>query len=382
MEGGERGYDRHVTERADVIVIGAGIIGCAIAYQLARRGAAVRLFDARAIGAGATQASAGVLAPYIESPSPGPLLDLAARSLSMYDRFISDLHQDSGIDVEYRLTGTLEVMTEPDAATHAKENVHEGGEWFDTASAVALEPSLPPTIHGAILTRAHGYVVAPQLTEALTWAALRYGAEMETGRRVAGIERRGDDLEIRTDDGERWIAGRVVIAAGSWAAQVGVADRASAAVRPIRGQLIRLAWPARSPRHVLWGPDCYVVPWRDGSVLVGATVEDVGFDERTTAAGVRDLLDAVCELVPAAWGATFREARVGLRPATSDGLPIIGPSGSMPGVIYATGHYRNGILLAPVTAALVTDLILDNRFDPALQGFHPLRFSVKEGQAP
>jgi glycine oxidase len=122
---------------------------------------------------------------------------------------------------------------------------------------------------------------------------------------------------------------------------------------------------------VLWGKDCYVVPWQDGTVLVGATVEDVGFDERTTAAGVRDLLDAVCDLLPEAWGATFLEARAGLRPATEDGLPVIGRSTEAPGVIYATGHYRNGVLLAPLTAAIVADLILEGREDAALATTSP-----------
>ena len=145
--------------------------------------------------------------------------------------------------------------------------------------------------------------------------------------------------------------------------------------------LLILVWAGAPLRHIIWGPDCYVVPWVDGTVLVGATVEDVGFDERTTAAGVRDLLDAVCDLLPAAWGATFSEARAGLRPATADGLPIIGPSAAVPGVTYATGHYRNGILLAPATALLVADLILDNRVDPALQFFQPSRFSAYPGRS-
>lgn len=377
----ERGYDRDVTERADVIVIGAGIIGCSITHELARRGAAVRLFDTRPIGGGATQASAGVLAPHIESPTAGPLLDLAVRSLSMYDRFVSDVRQGSGIDVEYRVTGTLEIVTDPDMAARVRAGIQGEAEWLDTTSAVALEPSLRATILGALLTPRHGYVVVSQLTEALTWAALRYGAELETGRRIVGVDARGDVVEVRADDGAAWTARTVVVAAGSWAGQVGLPDRAAAAVRPIRGQLIRLEWLGKPPNHVLWGSDCYVVPWLDGSVLVGATVEDVGFDERATAAGVRDLLDAVCELLPAAWGATFREARVGLRPASSDGLPIIGPS-ELPNVFYATGHYRNGVLLAPVTAKLVSDLILDNHTDSMLQVFHPLRFSAKGGQAP
>ena len=145
-------------------------------------------------------------------------------------------------------------------------------------------------------------------------------------------------------------------------------------MRPIRGQLLRLAWQGQPLSHVIWGKDCYVVPWRDGTILVGATVEDVGFDERTTAAGVRDMLDAVCELLPEAWRATFIDARAGLRPATPDELPIIGPSPTVEGLVYATGHYRNGVLLAPLTAAIVADLIMDGRRDPALTLTSPDRY--------
>lgn len=126
--------------------------------------------------------------------------------------------------------------------------------------------------------------------------------------------------------------------------------------------------------RVTWSERCYLVPWDDGEVLVGATAEDAGFDERATAAGVHDLLAAACELVPHGWTAGFVGARVGLRPATSDGLPIIGASGVLPNVIYATGHYRNGILLAPLTAALVADAMLDNRLDPLLARTSPRRF--------
>jgi glycine/D-amino acid oxidase-like deaminating enzyme len=146
-----------------------------------------------------------------------------------------------------------------------------------------------------------------------------------------------------------------------------VAEPAARAVQPVRGQLLRLAWNGRPLSHVIWGKDCYVVPWQDGTVLVGATVENVGFDERTTAAGVRDLLDAVCDLLPEAWGAGFIEARAGLRPATSDGLPLIGRSRQTAGLVYATGHFRNGVLLAPLTASIVADLVLEEREDPALR---------------
>ena len=145
-------------------------------------------------------------------------------------------------------------------------------------------------------------------------------------------------------------------------------------MKPVRGQLLHLAWPTAQPlRHVLWGTDCYIVPWLNGRVLVGATVEDAGFDERATAAGVRDLLEAGCALVPHLWQASFEEVRVGLRPGSPDGLPILGNSQIIPGLIYATGHYRNGVLLAPLTAALVKALVMDDASDPALDVTNPAR---------
>ena len=216
-------------------------------------------------------------------------------------------------------------------------------------------------------------MTVPSLTEALAWASLRHGAEIESHRQIARIEADGSVLRVTAEDGTAWSATTVVIAAGSWSSSFHYGSTAARSVRPVRGQLLRLKWSHDPLTHIVWGPDCYVVPWRDGTVLVGATVEDVGFDERTTAAGVRDLLDAVCELLPGAWGATFLEARAGLRPATSDGLPVIGRSSALPGLIYATGHYRNGVLLAPLTAALVADCVLGNGTDPALKTLEPGR---------
>jgi glycine oxidase len=209
------------------------------------------------------------------------------------------------------------------------------------------------------------------LMDALAWAALRHGVQIEAAHRVTSIRVDSDHVSIGTDDDTSWTAGTVVIAAGSWAGHLDLEDGAAAAVRPVRGQLLRLQWRGAPLNHIVWGPDCYVVPWQDGTVLVGATVEDVGFDERTTAAGVRDLLDAVCELLPEAWRATFLEARVGLRPATPTGLPFIGASARSPRLVYATGHYRNGVLLAPLTAQLVGDLIADGRKDPVLAELRP-----------
>jgi glycine oxidase len=364
-------------ESAEVIVVGGGIIGCAIARELARRGAGVRLFEARTVAAGATQASAGILAPYIEGHQRGPLFDLTLRSLTMFDDFVSSVAEDSDVIVDYRRCGSLEIPADEASADALRQSAttwtDAGLEWLTTDDARRIEPALPPTIHGALLAPIHGYVAVPALTEAVAWAAVRYGAELETGRRIRAITPRADQLTVTADDGASWTAATVVLAAGSWTGQIEQPETTAPAVRPVRGQLIRLTWTGKPLAHVIWSKDCYVVPWQDGTLLVGATSEDVGFDEHTTAAGIRDLLEAVCELLPEAWKATFVEARAGLRPATSDGLPIIGRSEHVPGLIYATGHFRNGVLLAPLTASIVADLVLEGREDPALALTAPSR---------
>jgi glycine oxidase len=328
------------------------------------------LIEGRAIASGATQASAGMLAPYTEAHDRGPLFDLTLRSLALFDEFVSSAAAESGTFIDYRRCGSLEIAADEASAdalqSRAAQSSDGGLEWLSFDRARQLEPALPDTIHGALLAPMHGYVAVAALTEALEWAALRHGAEIETGRHIRHIDRGGDVWTVTADDGAAWTAPWVVIAAGSWSGQLQGAPVQPRGVRPVRGQLVRLVWRGKPLTHVLWGKDCYLVPWQDGTLLVGATVEEVGFDERTTAAGVRDLLEAVCDLLPEAWGATFLEARAGLRPATADGLPIVGESPSTPGLVYATGHYRNGILLAPLTASLVAGLILDRRPDPAL----------------
>ena len=220
----------------------------------------------------------------------------------------------------------------------------------------------------------HGFVSVSELIRALAGAARRHGAQVIEGSRVKRIVAAKGEVTVETDRGP--LAGSaVVLAAGSWSGRIEIEGLpARAPVRPIRGQLLRLAWKGPMLRRVVWSDRCYLVPWDDGTLLVGATMEDAGFDERTTVAGVRDLLEAACEIAPGSWTAAFLDARAGLRPASTDLLPIIGASRVLPNLMYATAHYRNGILLAPVTASLVADAMLDNRIDPAMAAVSPQRF--------
>jgi glycine oxidase len=364
----------------EVAVIGAGVIGCACAHELAAAGARVSVFDVRGLGGGATQASAGVLAPFIEGHETSALRELGRRSLELYDEFVDRVVAISKQSIQYTRNGTLEIALDDDeagrlqniAAALQREKVD--ARWLGSSELREAEPLAATGARGGLLIPRHGFVGVPDLTSALAAAAMQAGATFALETRVLSVAPEADGrLVVHTQNGPS-SADCVVIAAGSWAGQLQIDGVAAVDVKPVRGQLLHLAWPTEQPlRHVLWGTECYIVPWLSGRVLVGATVEDAGFDERATAAGVRDLLEAGCSLVPHLWQASFAEVRVGLRPRSPDGLPIVGRSAVVPGLVYATGHYRNGVLLAPLTAALVKDLILGTGTDPALDQLNPAR---------
>jgi glycine oxidase len=370
-----------------VTVVGAGVIGCAVAYELARRGARVHVADPRAPGQGATRASAGILAPYIEGHVPS-LLKLGVRSLALYDDFVQRVTADSGLDVEYGRNGTLQVAAADGdtvrLAALARElaQARVAHRLFDRDEVREVEPDLSPSVHSALFIPSHGYVVADTLMKALVAAASRLGVVFETTT-VTQVGSAARGACVHTADG-RLECDAAVVAAGSWSPLIPVragleeagGPMAKPAVRPVRGQLVRLELERPITRHVLWGPGCYVVPLHDGSVLVGATVENVGFDDRPTAGGVRALLNAAVSCFPALENAVFAGARVGLRPGTDDELPIVGRSSSMPGVFYATGHFRNGVLLAPLTASLVADLVMDGHEGPGMEMMRPVRVGL------
>ena len=370
-----------MNQTSQVVVIGAGIVGCAIAYELARRGLNVRVIDRREVGQGATQASAGVLAPYIEAHDRRPLLDLTTRSLDLYDEFVARIVEDSGAAVQYVRTGTLEVAAGPDDMGRLR-GIHAAcvergiaAELLDAGAVRRAEPQLGPGVRGGLLVESHGFIGVSELTAALRRAAAAHGVSFQTSAAVTRVEGNGAGIRIETA-GDAFACESAVMAAGSWSGHVEIDGASPVPIRPVRGQLLHLGWPAPPLRRVVWAPDCYLVPWSDGSVLAGATSEEVGFDERATVAGVRELIDATERLAPGAGNASFKEARVGLRPATPDQLPVIGPSAAVPGLVYACGHFRNGILLAPLTAELVGDLVIEQRLDAVLDITSPSRFGA------
>jgi len=356
-----------------VVVVGAGIIGCAVARELAIRGVRCIVVDPRPVAGGATQASAGMLAPYVEAHEGGPMLDLCVRSLNLYDGWIARLREE-GHAIDYARSGTLEIALSGERASQLRSGQ---GEWLDPAAVAGVVPQLGPTA-GALRNRQHGYVNARQLTAALAGSAARHGATFVEAR-VERIARHGDGLVVDIGPDHPRVEGRsVVLAAGAWMNRI--AGVRTPPLRPVRGQLLHMDPGLGRIPTILWGPDCYIVPLNMGmELLVGATVEEAGFDEHATAEGVSGLYAAARQLLPGL-PADPRDVgiltRVGLRPATPDALPVLGGDPEQPGIVFASGHYRNGILLAPITGGLIADLIVEDRKDRALDTFAPTRSFV------
>lgn len=321
-----------------------------------------------------------MLAPHAETHSDPRLLDLCTRSLGLFDNVIARLTDDTGRPVEYARTGTLEVAMNAEEAEllrAAKLRLDATGvaaEWMDSSTVRAFEPAIAASVHGGLFTRTHGYVAVDPFLRALVHRAMFAGATFQSPVEAASVEQRGDRVEVDTGDHVHH-ADAVVIATGSWSRRVRVKHVSALPMRPIRGQLLALKWNGDGqPRRIVWGTGCYAVPWADGTLLVGATMEEAGFEERTTVRGVESLTSAVGALLPLAGAAHVDAIRVGLRPTLPDGLPAIGPVARASRVTLATGHFRNGVLLAPLTAQLVSRYVLDGVEDEAFGLTTPNRF--------
>jgi len=361
-------YHRYVR----VGIIGAGIIGCAIARELARDGRSVTVFDGRGVGGGATRASAGALVPYVEAHEDGPLQALTVRSLQLDDDFIRSVQGDSGADIDYRRCGSLEVARtvreQERLEAFARRMGRPGIEWLDAAETRRLEPTLSSDTRGSLRIDRHGYVSASQLTRALARAAVASGTEIHTLSAVS-VHPTHAGADIIDAAGGQHAFDAVVVAAGAWASTIRVEGDRPPAIRPVKGELLQLR--GLLLRGIVWSSSCYFVPQANGDVLLGATMQDVGFDERPTEAGRQQLWTAAATVVDMST-AVLIESRVGLRPAAADTLPFIGYAKTATTVIYAVGHFRNGIILAPLTAELVRKL-LAHEPDPALALLSPSR---------
>lgn len=366
----------------DVVIVGGGIVGCACAYELAKRGAKAVLLEYGTTGMQATNAAAGMLAPLTETHEPGPMLEAGVRALRAYPRLVEELQAACGFDLELRLDGILKVaFDDAQEATLRRRFAwqRELGfalEWLDGATCRELEPRLSAGVVAGVFSPGEGSVSNQMVALALARAAAAHGAAIHQHAGVRSFVRRGGRVTgVRTADAT-YACDAIVLAAGARSGQLAARLGIGLPVRPVRGQMVALGGMRTPVRHIVWGPRGYLVPRANGIVFAGATVEEVGFRRRTTAAGVRGLRAMASALVPQLRAATVHFAWAGLRPGSADGLPMIGPLPGYDNAFAATGHFRNGILLGPLTGVLVADGLLSGEWSRVPAAFAPARFAA------
>jgi glycine oxidase len=368
----------------DAVVVGGGVIGLACAWRAARRGLSVGVFERDAPGAGASGVAAGMLAPVGEATwGEEAFLALALRSHSLWPRFAADLAADSGRELGYLATGALHVAFDRDEAEGLERRfelmrrLDLDAQWLRPSECRRLEPGLGTGVAGGV-SAAHEAAVDPRLlVEALRAAAEEAGAIVQSATAVEEvIVAGGRATGVRTATGEEHRAEAVVIAAGAWTSDLLEPEQAPP-VRPVKGQIATLGGSPADPvcERIIVTERVYVVPRGDGRLVVGATVEELGFDTRVTAGGVYELLREAYRALPEVAELELVEVTAGLRPGTPDNAPLIGPVG-LDGLVLACGHYRNGLLLAPVTAEAVTATLAGEEVAAELGAADPGRFGT------
>jgi glycine oxidase len=352
----------------DLVVVGGGVIGLSCAWRAARGGADVAVVERSQPPAGATRVAAGMLAPVGELTFGEPeLLQMTLAAAELYPDFVVELESATGVQTGYRRTGALHVALDRDEAAELRR-VHDlqrslglEAEWLSPRRCRELEPGLTPSFNGGVLAAGEAAIDPRALTAALLAALEDERVELRTGVEIdAALIGDGRVTGVRTSHGDELAAGSVLLATGAFAGESGwLPEPARPPIRPVKGQILELGPRAGEPppsERILASERVYLVPRPDGRLIVGATVEEQGFDTTVTAAGVHELLREAYRLLPDVAEMELIEATAGLRPGTPDNLPRIGPS-PVEGLLWATGHFRNGILMAPLAAETIAGVL-------------------------
>jgi glycine oxidase len=362
-----------------IVIVGGGIIGCSCALELAKAGCAVTLLERATPGAEASGAAAGLLAPLGESADTA-FAKLAIESWRCYPEVVRDLRERTGIDVEYVTHGTIYPLATAEDVRAAEarlrhEWAHEVGiQAWDAGDIRSREPALSSEIRGAMFVRGDHWVNNQRLVVAYAQAAAAAGVALMTGAEVSRVVVEDGHARGVVVEGERYEADAVLLAAGAWTAALAASFGGKLRIEPRRGQMIALSHVPPVITHAIHGDDVYLVPRPSGELLIGATVERVGFQRAVTASAVAGLLTAAMALVPALANLPISRTWCGFRPWAPDSLPILGPWPGVGGLFVATAHYRNGILLAPITARLMTEMMTHGQPSLDIKEFLPDRF--------
>jgi glycine oxidase len=369
----------------DVIVVGGGVIGLCSAWRLAQGDARTIVLDRAEPPAGATRVAAGMLAPIGELAFGEPeLLRMTIAAAELYPDFVAELEAVSGLDSGYARHGALHIALDRDEAAELRR-VHDlqrslglGAEWLPPRRCRELEPGLTPSFNGGVHAPEEAAIDPRLMTVALLAALAGEGVEVRSGTDVVAPILDGERLEgVRTRAGDELLADHVVLATGAWAgAESWLPESARPPVRPVKGEILELRSPDGAPpcERIVASERVYLVPRPDGRLIVGATTEERGFDATVTAGGVHELLREAYRLLPDVAEMELVEAMAGLRPGTPDNLPLIGP-GALDGLLLACGHYRNGILLAPLTAKALAELLASGGLSDSVAAADPERLA-------
>jgi len=368
-----------------VVIIGAGVMGLGVAWQLSKAGRRVIVLEKNTPGSGASRAAAGMLAPMAELQyDEAPLLEFSMASQKRWPSFVQELEADAGTSVEYETSGTLLVAWDRDEADDLKrhyeyqKSVGMQVEWLSGRGLRRLEKMLSPRIVSGVHCADDVQVSNRRYVEALEAAARAQGADIRTGVEVQRLIYEDDKvLGVETTQDEKIYAEMTVVAAGAWSHALQIPARVPLHIRPVKGQMMALQMDPKAPllRHVIRRrlEGVYLVPKSDGTLVVGGTSEEMGFDDRITAYGLRHLLEHAFEIVPGIDELPVKETWVGFRPAGRDSGPLLGRS-SVPGLAMITGHFRHGIQLSPLSIDVVTAAILNDELPQIAQAFDPKRF--------
>lgn len=376
------------TRTSDVIIIGGGVIGLTLARALRHRGVReVMLIERCRPGAEASWAAGGILAPQVEADHADDFFRLACASRDLYPAFAASIQEETGIDVEFDRSGTLCVGFTPEDQAELRRRYEwqasEGLEvdWLTGAEARRLEPSLSPHVGSALRLPNDWQVENRRLVAALISANQKLDVQLVKDWEVVALRIEGETIRGVETSRESVATPIVVVAAGAWSSFIVSPGAPLIELEPVRGQMLCFAedpnTDSRMARHVICGPRGYLVPRRDGRVLAGSTAERVGFDKRVTDEGIHAISAMAREIAPAITDLSLVSSWAGFRPRAKDGLPVLGPTEDIRGLFYATGHYRNGILLAPITSELIAGAIVDGVVRAGATPFSPDRFGQR-----
>ncbi|MBI2191881.1 MAG: glycine oxidase ThiO [Planctomycetes bacterium] len=364
----------------DVVIVGAGAIGCCIAYRLAQKGIRVSVVERERPGSGASASAGGILGAQYEATGPGPLLDLLLASREAYPDFAAELQADSGIDIEFRLSGGLRLILDEEDEAEARRCLQWQkaaglpAELLSASSTLAEESALSPEIRGAILFPQEAQVGNRKMVEALATACGRLGVEVLCGEEAVRFHPREHRLESLETSSQSLSAQTFILAGGAWSQELASRMGVHLPVFPVRGQMIQLQINPPPFRRLLFHRQAYLVSKPVGRIILGSTMEKVGFDRRVTAEGLHRLTGAAARMSPLLGGAEVVQTWACFRPGTPDGLPILGRVQPYENLLAATGHFRNGILLTPITGQILAEMVAGVAPSIPIEPFRPDRF--------